>query len=419
MLRVRREFRARPAGHLPEARERRPAPSTRGRLPVARGACRRDEPRHLLREGRSSTRWSRRRSWLRPRDARPARSPTRCAWCGAGCPRLLRAAAARAPGVGAGSRRWRSFLLTRRRRCTCSGRRPRCFEPRAGHGRARRLEPRPAAARRRCSSASRRYSKPPNLLLALPLGLAPLLVPRARARCARAPADSARRGRGRGAGRAAPRSMALNAVVTGEFNYQGGERKTFYGTLPVRAAGRDVRQQRHLDDDEPASARASRARTTSWRPSQRCRPLRSAGRCASPSCCEPRLLLVRPLRRASLPYFFPVALLALALPRSGPARPQGLARARRLRLSYLVYIWLIPDNWYGGGGTVGNRYFLNLLPLALCLVPRGRELARAAERRACRAPVPGRRSWRAPLRHSLAPGRARDARAVPRACRPS
>jgi hypothetical protein len=34
---------------------------------------------------------------------------------------------------------------------------------------------------------------------------------------------------------------------------------------------------------------------------------------------------------------------------------------------------VIPDNWYGGGGTVGNRYFLSLLPLVLFLVPRGRE----------------------------------------------
>jgi hypothetical protein len=35
-------------------------------------------------------------------------------------------------------------------------------------------------------------------------------------------------------------------------------------------------------------------------------------------------------------------------------------------------LWLIPDNWYGGSGTIGNRYFLNLLPLAAFLVPVGR-----------------------------------------------
>jgi hypothetical protein len=34
---------------------------------------------------------------------------------------------------------------------------------------------------------------------------------------------------------------------------------------------------------------------------------------------------------------------------------------------------MIPDNWYGGTGTVGNRYFLNLLPLAVLMLPPGRE----------------------------------------------
>ena len=68
-------------------------------------------------------------------------------------------------------------------------------------------------------------------------------------------------------------------------------------------------------------------------------------------------------------------------PRSGPSSPSwSWARAtrgagspsRRSPPRWLFYIWVIPDNWYGGGGTVGNRYFLSLLPLVLFLVPRGR-----------------------------------------------
>ena len=34
--------------------------------------------------------------------------------------------------------------------------------------------------------------------------------------------------------------FAVNAAVTGEFNYQGGDRKTFYGSFPFESPTRDV-----------------------------------------------------------------------------------------------------------------------------------------------------------------------------------
>ena len=72
-------------------------------------------------------------------------------------------------------------------------------------------------------------------------------------------------------------------------------------------------------------------------------------------------------------YFLP-ALWALALfLLAGPRDRDGWLAVASLGASWIAYIWVIPDNWYGGGGTVGNRYFLNLLPLVLFLVPRGRE----------------------------------------------
>ena len=57
----------------------------------------------------------------------------------------------------------------------------------------------------------------------------------------------------------------------------------------------------------------------------------------------------------------------------GPRSEGGWLGIAALTVSWVFYIWMIPDNWYGGGGTVGNRYFLNLLPLAVLVVPRGRE----------------------------------------------
>ena len=70
----------------------------------------------------------------------------------------------------------------------------------------------------------------------------------------------------------------------------------------------------------------------------------------------------------------------------------------------LFYIWVIPDNWYGGGGTVGNRYFLSLLPLALFLVPRGRVWVVAAFGLVVGAPFVA-PLLVSPLSHSLFPGR--------------
>ena len=88
-------------------------------------------------------------------------------------------------------------------------------------------------------------------------------------------------------------------------------------------------------------------------------------------------------------------------------------------MSWLGYILIIPDNWYGGAGTIGNRYFVNVVPLGLLLLPRGRGawaavVAAVRRRRVLLGPV-----LASPVHHSLRPGRARDARRLPRAAAPS
>ncbi len=70
------------------------------------------------------------------------------------------------------------------------------------------------------------FSKPLNLPLALPLAMAAGkggLVPTARALAA--------------IGAAVVVFFAINAGITGELNYQGGDRKTFYGTFPYDEGG--------------------------------------------------------------------------------------------------------------------------------------------------------------------------------------
>jgi hypothetical protein len=248
------------------------------------------------------------------------------------------------------------------------------------------------------------YSKPSNLFLALPLGLEPVL----------------RGDRGRGAGgRPWPRGLlesarrgailgavllvlfGVNAAVTGEMNYQGGERKTFDGRYPLESHGVTFDNSGFWMTTEHVGPLVQGE--DERQQSERTDPVRSA--------TELRASLVWNLGYfwvgrfgGAVPYFFP-AVLAIALfllkgPREGTG---GLALAALL-VSYLFYIWLIPANWYGGGGAVGNRYFLNLLPLVLFLVPRGREwvvvTGGAVAGVVFLAAILG-----APVEHSLNPGR--------------
>ena len=161
--------------------------------------------------------------------------------------------------------------------------------------------------------------------------------------------------------------FGLNAAVTGELNYQGGERKTFYGTSRSSAKGtrKDVTfgnsgQWMTTDTAGPAASRAATRRRD-----RGAEPARSAPRRSAPSFLRNLwLLLGRTLRRRAA--LLPAGRLALLAPswQLGPRDRAGWLALAALAVSYLFYIRMIPDNWYGGSGTVGNRYFLNLLPLA-------------------------------------------------------
>jgi hypothetical protein len=86
----------------------------------------------------------------------------------------------------------------------------------------------------------------------------------------------------------------------------------------------------------------------------------------------------------------------------GPRTPAGWLAFAALVVSWLFYIRIIPDNWYGGGGTVGNRYFLNLLPLFVLMLPARREpfvVAGMVVSAVFLGPL-----WRHPLHHSMRPG---------------
>jgi hypothetical protein len=214
------------------------------------------------------------------------------------------------------------------------------------------------------------YVKWPNVLMAAPLGLAPLVdaVKRAgwRGLLAGLP-ESLRRGAVLGA--AVVLLFGLNAAATGEMNYQGGERKTFYGRFPFDERGTTFDSAGtwmttgHVGplvgtaDDAGASERTgpARARVEIW------------------ESLAWNLFYVWVGRfGGALAYFGPAVVALVLFLLLGPRSREGGLALVAVGLSLLAYLWIIPDDWYGGGGTVGNRYFLNVLPAFLFVVPRAR-----------------------------------------------
>jgi hypothetical protein len=238
------------------------------------------------------------------------------------------------------------------------------------------------------------YSKPTNVVLALPLGLAPLF-----AKGVGGLHESLRRGGVLAAVVLA--GFGVTWAATGEANYQGGERKTFYDRYPFESS--DVTfdsagiwmTTEHLGplvagrDEDKQSARVAAPRPPS--------EIRESFLWNLAYFWTGRF-------GGALPYFAPAVLAAFLFLLLGPRDLAGGLALGSLALSCLGYLWLIPDNWYGGGGTLGNRYFVNLLPLALFFVPRGRAawiaIGGAIATAALLLPV-----LRAPIVHSLEPGK--------------
>lgn len=238
------------------------------------------------------------------------------------------------------------------------------------------------------------YSKPPNLFLAIPLGLMPFLE--TAQPWSRRLLSSSKRGLAMAA--AIVLCYAGTWAVTGEWNYQGGrERKTFYGVLP-------------FEDHKTTFGNSGVWMSTNQvGPTVEGEAARSQGAEPGRSVEEFRTSFAWNLAwfwvgrfGGLLAYYFPVVVAVALFLLLGPRDRAGWLALLALAVSWLFYIWMIPDNWYGGSGTLGNRYFLNVLPVAVFLVPRGRERLFAILGLAGLvfvAPM-----FVAPVRHALDPG---------------
>lgn len=145
--------------------------------------------------------------------------------------------------------------------------------------------------------------------------------------------------------------FAVNVASSGEWNYQGGERSTCYAVFPFQTgeAGLDVCLDRATNRvltevifDEYFLTRF--AHNLWWF---------FAGR-----------------HSGLVAYFFPAvfALGAFLMARGRRLAWQWLVLAAALAQIVLLIVW-IPYNYFGGGGVLGNRYFMSTYGLFLFLLP--------------------------------------------------
>lgn len=151
--------------------------------------------------------------------------------------------------------------------------------------------------------------------------------------------------------------FAMNAGISGEFNYQGGERNTFYGGtgFPFMSS-------------QATFEGAGQSRTTNEVPTD-------------VLLNKDALLVVFPHNLAYfligrhtglVPYFFPGVFSALLLAvwtGGGERKRFQLCVALAAVLGCLALMLYMPFTYSGGGGPIGNRYFLGLYGLFLFLTP--------------------------------------------------
>jgi hypothetical protein len=137
-----------------------------------------------------------------------------------------------------------------------------------------------------------------------------------------------------------------NYLITGEWNYQGGERKTFLNTYPFEKA--DITFDSIRTQEMTADGYAQKH--------------------LLPAKFIPYNFFYYLFGRFTgiTWYFFP-AFFFLILFFLGKKQFLRWLIFGALLAEILIYIVLMPDNYGGGGGTLTNRYFLNIFPLFLFL----------------------------------------------------
>jgi len=155
--------------------------------------------------------------------------------------------------------------------------------------------------------------------------------------------------------------FGLNAAVTGEFNYQGGDRRTFYSTpsaeqpdFPFDSPG--ATWDRFADDSVMTDGTAALEVLTNPR---------------APHWLRHNVGYFLVGRHFGLvPYYFP-GVLAIALWLVSPSRRDvwRILVFATFVVASIGLLVVLPFTWSGGGGPPGNRYLISAYPVLLFLVP--------------------------------------------------
>jgi len=148
--------------------------------------------------------------------------------------------------------------------------------------------------------------------------------------------------------------FTTNAAISGEFNYQAGDRKTFYGRdgFPFaneRETFENIGPVRGRDTVMVGDVLVNRHSLEIFR--------RNIGYFVFGRFC------------GLLPYFFPGVLSAALFVTSRRRDVWQWLNAGTILLAVVSMLIVWPFTYSGGGGPVGNRYFLSFYPLFLFLTP--------------------------------------------------
>jgi hypothetical protein len=155
--------------------------------------------------------------------------------------------------------------------------------------------------------------------------------------------------------------FGINTAISGEWNYQGGERNTFYWEFPFQTAdsGFEVGAAKSRDEPlteiifDPAVFWTNLRHNLFWYFTGRYSGL--------------------------VAYFFPALFAMAAFLFAARRRPLWAYLVLAGALAQVLFFVIVtPYTWMGGGGSVGNRYFIGAYGVFLFLTPPIRSAALAA-----------------------------------------